>query len=156
MSMDIQNVDVADHGSSPKYSRIALSWEYGGARFHLWESDKEKVLYKNSIAQRYQPGHFETRKLNPSTTTNARMIAEARAIAEREGLYEKAAEKMRAKEQAEEAARTARFVKMQKEQAAEEMYALLTKLRYEMIVAGWTKAVREWDAIVARVEGSAK
>ena len=62
---------------SPDRSRGAVVWDDGTDRFHVWVSipglvmeshygDRSKVpaLYKNSIADRGEPGHHEVRHLN--------------------------------------------------------------------------------------------
>lgn len=86
----MENVTVNDHGYQG-YENLCLSWVHNGARFHVWENDGDKgFVYKNSIAEINKPGYFSTRRLDPETKQNRKLIIQARTIAKAEGLYEKA------------------------------------------------------------------
>jgi hypothetical protein len=91
----MRNVQVQDNGGA----FVALSWEDDAARYHVWVKRdtprlfKDYIVYKNSHARDFrQPGYFVTRKLSAHAKGNATAIAEARQIAEREGLFTRAAE----------------------------------------------------------------
>jgi hypothetical protein len=123
----MENVKVTDHGSF--HSNIALSWEHGGFRFHVWEDDPTIILKNppNGTIHR-GPGYFRTRKLDACAKANAAMLAKAREIAQNEKLYEKAAEdKQREKEASEQKQRDA-IALGKKRENAEAMYTALEKI----------------------------
>lgn len=137
MALEVSNVKMVDHGhlyGDHEYTNIALSWNAGGARFHIWLNDAG-TLYKNAPLKedgtplkRDEPGYFETRKLNPNSKDNARMIEKAKQIAEAEGLREKAAGVKRQERDARDAEiRAARAVHLKREASAE-LYAALVEL----------------------------
>lgn len=90
----VEKVEVRDR--SDYAEDIVLSWQYDGARYHIWEN-RPSVMYKNSLAGYREPGYFKTRELNPNIGKNQSMVTEARAIANKLNLYEKAAEEKRSR-----------------------------------------------------------
>lgn len=60
--------------------RAAASWNMDGARYHVWFSIKTMkhhgVLYKNPPlgVERHSAGHFDTRKLDITSATNAKIV----------------------------------------------------------------------------------
>jgi hypothetical protein len=101
-----------------------LSWEHDGARFHIWEPIPD-VLCKNPPEGTVYKGegYFRTRKLNPSAKVNAAMIAEARATALANGLYEKAKEQKAQEKALEEQQQRDAIALQKKKDNAEVMYA---------------------------------
>ena len=126
----MENVRVTDHSFADWESKknIALSWEHEDARYHLWERDPD-ILYKNPPLKNdgtargpYDPGYFRARKLDARTRKNAVMIAQARRIAEEQGLYAKATRDKTEQLQAEKDSRNARIALNRKREAAEALY----------------------------------
>jgi hypothetical protein len=62
------------HGSG-----IAVSWQTAIARFHIWLTEDGVLLgdtiYKNPLAERGQPGYFDTRRLKSTSASNAKIVA---------------------------------------------------------------------------------
>ncbi len=137
----MENVTVRMHGHC-----TALSWEHDGARFHIWEPIPD-VLYKNAPEGTVYKGegYFPTRKLNLSAKVNAAMIAEARATALANGLYEKAKEQKAQEKALEEQQQRDAIALQKKKDNAEVMCAAL-----ETIAALWpdpsmcAELVPEW------------
>ena len=96
----VENVSIYGPGDSRDAPAIALAlqWEVGNDRYHVWTNDKLKpselptrrVIYKNphpkldSRDQRY----FSTRKLRLDVPKNMVMFETARAVAQQCGLVE--------------------------------------------------------------------
>lgn len=95
-STTIENIHV-DNINGRKY---AIGWTIGAERFHIWarqahsfsRPELEGTIFKNPPLglKRGQPGHFETRQLNPEHKTQAAILAEVLAAVERDGLVAKA------------------------------------------------------------------
>jgi len=158
----MENVKVTEHSSFEHIHNLVLSWEHKGARYHIWENDKKKIIYKNppNDIKYGDVGYFRTGKLNSTAKANAPMLAEARRIAVEQGLYEKAADDLRKKKEDEENQRLASIALQQKKEAAEEMYEAL--MDFPMLLApattAWGKQVQEWwqekaHAALAKAEG---
>ena len=99
----ITNLHMTHTGST-----IAVGWEVGAKRYHVWIEDNKgepvrpyraeprghhgPVLYLNPLRdiKHGQPGYFQTRYLDPTAKANAAMVAEALERAEREGMLEQA------------------------------------------------------------------
>lgn len=120
----MENVTVRMHGHC-----TALSWEHDGARFHIWEPIPD-VLYKNPPEGTVYKGegYFPTRQLNLSAKVNAAMIAEARATALANGLYEKAMEQKAQEKALEEQQQRDAIALQKKKDRAENMFAALQNI----------------------------
>ncbi len=123
----MENVKVTNHGDI--YEHFALSWEHGGARYHIWDNEP-KVLYKNppNGTVHRGPGYFPTRQLKSDAKVNAAMVAKAREIAQREHLYEKAEEDKQREQETYEQARRDAIVLQKKKDRAEKMFAALQNI----------------------------
>jgi hypothetical protein len=121
MKLQLENVNVTDHGFF--YENLGLSWEFDGARYHIWENSTD-VLYKNPpiTIKHDEPGYFRTRKLDPGSKVNQAMILEARSIARRDDLYKKAAIAQKQKAHAEKMAQLAAIAVRRKHDAGEVLY----------------------------------
>lgn len=109
---DIQRLSVS--GVNYDESHFAVSFHYAGARYHWWSADKialahQGPLYKNpplneagEHIKRNEPGHFDTRKLDPDSKQNQALMAHVRKLVIEGGLVEAALIEHRAK-QAQEA-----------------------------------------------------
>lgn len=106
--LDITKLDVS--AISYDERRFAVGFEYAGARYHWWSSDKialahQGTLYKNP-AQRedgtypksLDEGYFQTRKLDPDSKQNQALMARVRSMVIEQGLVEAALIEHRAKE----------------------------------------------------------
>lgn len=93
----LTNVHITYHSDY----NIAVGWQFEGANYHIWiwsgKFDSTGTLFKNSLVDRGQPGYFDTRKLNPTNSRNADMIAIAFAIVKSSRLLEKAKAEFEAK-----------------------------------------------------------
>jgi hypothetical protein len=99
-------------GGNEHSSFWALACEYDGARYHVWidvrtgelaeyTTAEKPTLYKNcALAIKYgQPGHFKTRKLDPTTKENSAIVVAMFAEMIEHGLV--AAERQRIAAEAE-------------------------------------------------------
>lgn len=125
MKRQLENVNVTDHGMY-QYENLCLSWEFDGARYHVWENSTN-VLYKNPplAIQHHEPGFFHARKLDPASKVNQAMILEARSIARRDDLYKKAAITKEEKAHAEKMAQLGAIATRRKHDAGPELYDAL-------------------------------
>jgi hypothetical protein len=121
----MENVTVREYGSI-----MALSWEHKGKRYHIWTNSPDRVLFCNPPESvKYKgPGYFQTRKLSQSAKANARMIAEARKIADREGLWEKAKQETQREKDREAEENKAAIALKAKRDKAEVMHAALEQI----------------------------
>ncbi|HEX5426551.1 MAG TPA: hypothetical protein VFW94_23590 [Candidatus Acidoferrales bacterium] len=122
--MEITNVKVVDYGE--QHPNVALQWQSDGFRFHVWENEPN-VLFKNPPLDVARNNHryFHTRRLDARSKTNAAMIALARQIATRLGLYEKAVQEKQEEAESQERKRQAAIALNRKREAAEDLYATL-------------------------------
>lgn len=153
--MNITNVTVKDaRGTWDSTTNIVLSWYSGEGLYHVWENDPG-VLFKNSIPGYGEPGYFRTRKLDPASKSNAKMIDEARAIALAENLYEKAQADRKEKQDLRDAeAAKARALHAKKE-AGPELYEALKMLLKDYIAdapGGFRASVALAREAIAKVE----
>jgi hypothetical protein len=88
---NITNVHV-NYGST---HNIAVGWEEGGARYHVWLDRNNTTLYKNPTLRADgkhkrsgDEGYFPTRHLNSNNTINSAMIKEVMNIVEERKLLE--------------------------------------------------------------------
>lgn len=120
--------DITVGNVSRGFPRASVGWKTPEARFHVWintdtmviESDVGRagkpILFKNSLAERKTPGHFECRYLDASIAKNAEVIAYVFGMVNTDGMIAKAF----AKVEAEEAARTAKYRAEAQEQRVKE------------------------------------
>jgi hypothetical protein len=125
----IENVDVSV-GFSNSY---ALSCDYEGCHYHVWvyrngRELQSQQLYKNPIDPegKLRPGdegHFNTRQLRATSRFGSWLVAQMRAIADRDGLWQRAEEQELVKVAAEAKERAERIVLHLKKEAGAELYA---------------------------------
>lgn len=73
---------------------VALSWDYDGARYHMWIDPRDMThdgpLYKNppQHVKMGDPGYFNSKSLNPDAKHNRAMIEHAKKTARLCGLHD--------------------------------------------------------------------
>ena len=157
MIMTVENVVVSVIGYG-----TCLRWESGGFRYHIWEHTPE-TIFKNppDAVQHRGPGYFPTRQLNPASKNNAAMLADARRIANEQGLYDKATDAERQRRRRESRETQAAIILSNKRKAVEEMYdalefalAELSNMTTTQFSQGKDKAIRERiREVLAKADG---
>lgn len=114
--------------------QFPLSCEFEGARYHVWvRADTlelaSDVLYKNPPTKldRRHPGYFATRQLKASTKFGRWLVHAMREEMRARNLLEQAKEEARRAEEAAARERAQQAFKLRQEQAAGELYDLLTE-----------------------------
>jgi hypothetical protein len=124
--MTKQLTNIAVQYDSP--TMINLSWEYDGARFHIWADiqtgtfiNPQKLFKKPPKGTTtHDAGYFRTRHLDATSKSSAQLIARAIAFADRGELLAKAKAEYEAKQAAEETARNDRAARLK---LARELFA---------------------------------
>jgi len=95
---------------SSKYSdEYSLSCHCDGARYHVWvnveghtlrnySTTQGPILFKNPLVDRGQEGYYSTRKLATNSKFGIELIGKMFEFADKHGLWEKAEEEMRNRE----------------------------------------------------------
>ena len=100
-TVKIENVCVNAEGAWSAKMRFSLHWEQPGCRYHVWCDAGHKpsdTMYKNPPhgVEHHEPGDFDTRHLRASAKANAEMLAVAIFVANRDSLWQKALDKVKA------------------------------------------------------------
>lgn len=141
--LDLQDIHVSNVGYD--HTRAALGWRHDGAWFHIWvtlpdltpggaitTASKPLTIFKNPLADRGEPGHFDTRRLDGTKKLGRQMIEQATAFAISNNLAAAAIAERVAEEAAEQAKNEAAMRQHRKEQAAGALYDAL-KLAHDSI-----------------------
>ncbi len=124
--MKITKVDVYD----PGMGAVSLNCVSGTERYHIWVDRKTRKmfnnkLYKNSVAEYGKLGYHSCRVLRADSSFGKKLIAAMWSEAQRVNAFTAAAEKVRAKNDAEDKKRQAQEAAERVAKAAPQMLAAL-------------------------------
>lgn len=116
-----------------EYGAFCMSCISGAVRYHVWLDRKTRepereVLFKNSIADREEPGYFQTRRLNLSAPDNQRIYRKMRDEAVRYGMFEKAEAVIVRQKEIDALAAAERKRQKLIQEAAPELFAIVERL----------------------------
>ena len=155
----IEHIEVnLSHITAPRY---CLSWVKGEARYHIWidhESGQVErglglggpTLYKNPPlgVERHQPGWHQARRLDATSSSNAKMVDAAIRQARAAGLFEAAVAAAQAKEDQRVAQAQAELALQRVKDAGPVMLAALYTVKAAAEADGWPAG---WGLVAERV-----
>lgn len=142
--------------------RAAASWHMDGARFHVWfnldtkELDREGLIYKNPLegTDRNSPSHFNTRKLDGTLPTNAKIIKQVFAEIDSKSLIAAALEVEAEKERKTQEANAAyKREELAKAVALELLANLEFAAKLLQPLLGSTAQVEHMQAVIKKAKG---